>query len=230
VRRGVVALVVLLLLIVVADRLSAEITGRRLASEVRRSEHLAARPKVRIHGFPFWTQVAAGRYGDVSIDSSSTIVIRGIKIERAAARLHAVRVDVRDVVSGTVRDLPVGSGSGSAVVPYSSVNLAIRRYGGQVGSSVDVGPAGPGEAKLTGALGIAVRITARVSHGELIITPAARDLAALPSFVSDAIEGALARPIPLPPLPFNITLADGAFEPDGLHLAATANDSRFPVR
>jgi hypothetical protein len=230
VRRGVVALVVVLLLVVVADRVAAEVTGRRLAAEVQRAEHLSGRPRVTIHGFPFLTQVASGRYGDVGLDASSVIVVRGVRIEHAAARLHAVRVDVHDVLAGTVRDLPVGSGSGSAVVPYPSVNLAVTRYGGRLGSAVSVGPAGPGRARLAGALGLSVRITARVSHGELVITPAAADLAALPSFLADTVQGALAQPIPLPPLPFNVSLVDARFEPDGLHLAAAAENSRFPVR
>ncbi len=89
---------------------------------------------------------------------------------------------------------------------------------------------GAGTAKLTWPLGLSLKVTGAIVAGGVRITPDAGELAALPSFVSSGITQALATPIPLPALPFGVTVTSGRFEPAGLVLNATAQNSTFPVR
>lgn len=224
------AMVILLLVVVAMDRIANTIAEGRLASTIQASEGLDERPLVRINGFPFLTQVLRGRYRSVTLTSAQTIEARGIQVEQATATLTSVSVRASDALHGTVADVPVGSGRGSAVIPYSSVNEAVRQYAGAAGRLVSVGAAGPGQARVTGPLGLSVRITAQVTGGELVITPSADDLTALPGPVSAQVSSVLATPVPLPAFPFNVRLADGAFETDGLHVSATSRHSVFPVR
>lgn len=228
--RTAIWLLVVLVGLFVIDRGALAITEHRLASRIQNIEQLPSRPKVRIHGFLFLPQVVQGRYGSVSLGSPDPIHAAGIEVDQAEATLHSVRVTFRDVVHGTVSNVPVRSGHGSAVIPYSSLNSAVKKYGGATGSLVRVRAGHSGRARLVGPLGLAVAITARVEGGKLIITPSSSDLANLPESISQAASAALAGPIPLPAFPFNVHLSSGSFRDDGLHLAAVSHGSVFPVR
>lgn len=228
--RVLVLLLVLVGVLVGADRIAAAVVADRLASTIASSQHLATPPRVTFHGFPFVTQVLRGRYDDVGLEAQGPITAKGIRVDDASARLRSVRVRLRDALNGTVPNAPVETGAGTAVVPYSSVNTAVRRYGGTAGAAVRVEPGGPGHARVVGPLGLSVTITAKIEHGQLIIMPRASDLDALPSLIKGPVASALTRPVPLPAFPFNVRLSGGSFERDGLRLRATSRDSVFPVR
>ena len=51
------SLVLLVVLLVVADRLAARVAGQVVADRIKASQHLTTTPKVSVKGFPFLTQL-----------------------------------------------------------------------------------------------------------------------------------------------------------------------------
>jgi hypothetical protein len=61
--------IVVVLLLVAADRIGLLVAERTVASKVQSSQDLSSRPAVHIEGFPFLTQVIENRYRTVTLDS-----------------------------------------------------------------------------------------------------------------------------------------------------------------
>lgn len=163
--------------------------------------------------------------------SSKTPINRnGVAVSDVSMQLHGVKVAASDVLRGTVRQVRVHSGTATGLVTYPELNALISRVGGPLGSTVTITPTTPGHAKLNGPLGLSLDFAARVTDGNLVLTPDSSELEALPAFVKDAVTSALAAPIPLPAFPYNLTLTSGQLSPRGLELSAVANNTVFPVR
>ena len=232
-RRGLWLLILGLMILIalaVADRVAEVLAAHRLASTVQSSQHLSSRPTVTIRGFPFLTQVLRGRYTEVDLSSKTPVSQNGVEVSAVNLRLHGVRVTASDVVHGTVRNVFVQSGTGTALITYPELNSLFRRFGGTIGSAVTVTPTTPGHAKLNGPLGLSLDFAAAVTDGRLVVAPDRAELQGLPSFVRDAITSAVATPITLPAFPYNLSLASGHLEPNGLVLTGVAKNSLFPVR
>ena len=114
-RRRVVAALVLaavLPVLVTVDRVAASIAERTLATRIQTTQQLRSRPHVTPEGFPFLTQAITGRYRHVDITSTSSITRDGVTIGQAHVHLNNVHVGLGDVLRGTVRDVPVRTGTG----------------------------------------------------------------------------------------------------------------------
>jgi hypothetical protein len=99
-RRGpailLTTLVVIVVLLVVSDRVANAYTENRMASQVQTSLGLSGKPSVTIHGFPFWTQLAARDFNDVTMTASNeTISLKNagngtLEIKSLNATLHGL--------------------------------------------------------------------------------------------------------------------------------------------
>lgn len=234
--RGLVALlvtvVVVLVLLAVADRIAERIADHKLAGKIQSAQQLTSRPDVSIGGFPFLTQVLRGRYSSVTITSTSAIQVNGTAITAMHVHLTDVQVSTADAIHGTVRNVPVSAGTGTAVLSYTQVNALIARYAGTtIGSTITVtAGSSSGHARLVGPLGLSLDVTPQVRHGQLYLVDDSQQLATLSSLVAAPIQQTLAKPIPLPALPFNVHLTSATPESDGIRLQATSQNSVFPVR
>lgn len=228
--RAVVAVVLILLALVVVDRGAALLAARSLARNVQSAQGLAQRPHLTIRGFPFLTQVVAGRYRRVDVSTAGPVSRQGVEVTQAQASLRGVRVSAFDALRGTVRQVPVASGTGSALLNYSELTAVLARYAGPVGAAVTVTGTSDGRARLNGPFGLSLRLTASITDSRVVVVPDASDLQTLPAPVRSAVTTALATPVQIPPLPFNVRLTSGRLGPDGMVPDATARDSLFPVR
>lgn len=100
-RKLLAALVVLVGLALVADAGSAAYAEYRVSRELRSSLSLAADPDVRINGFPFLTQAAAGVYRSVDVRASA-VPVSGFGEVTVEATLRGVRVPAAQVIAGSV--------------------------------------------------------------------------------------------------------------------------------
>jgi LmeA-like phospholipid-binding len=79
-RRGpfglLIALLVIIVLLVISDRVANAFTENQMASQVQSSLGLSGKPDVTIHGFPFWTQLAARNFKDVTITASNETITK----------------------------------------------------------------------------------------------------------------------------------------------------------
>ncbi|HEX5269893.1 MAG TPA: DUF2993 domain-containing protein, partial [Gemmataceae bacterium] len=67
-RRWLIALGVLIVLLIAADRIGVAVAESTLASQIQKDQKLSQKPGVSISGFPFLTQVASRNFGHVAVD------------------------------------------------------------------------------------------------------------------------------------------------------------------
>lgn len=228
--RLLLAAVLVLATLVGADRLAAFLATRSLAKHVESAQHLAARPGAAIRGFPFLTQVLTGRYREVDLATRAPVTEQGVRISAAQVRLRGVAVGLSDMLHGTVADVPVRSGSGTALLTYSDLNRLAQLNGAGAGAAVTFASAGPGRVRVTGPFGLSITTAASVVNGQLHLSPDTQEFNALPAALRDLAAGLLAGPLPLPPLPFNVTIRSGTFNQQGLKIEANADGGVFPTR
>ncbi|HVU74153.1 MAG TPA: DUF2993 domain-containing protein [Mycobacteriales bacterium] len=233
VRRFVTLVVVLLLLLLVADRVAAYLTAIELESRVQRSEHLAHKPHVVVHGFPFLTQVIGGRYDRIDATVLDLPVPQGtaaggLQVSELHVTLRGVHVNLRDLLHGDVRRVPVDRGDATARVSYAQLDAALNQQvpGGLF--TVHTSDGGSGQVALAGTYsGVGGPVSVRgvagvtIADGRVRVTPVPSTLAALPSIVRDRVISALTASFGLPALPFDVHLQDAHATKDGVVLAAT---------
>lgn len=234
VRKLVTLVLVLLVLLVGLDRLAVHLTAVELESRVQKSEHLAHKPHVSIHGFPFLTQVIGGRYSRIDATVSDLPVPQGLDITELHVTLHGVHVRWRDVMHGDVRRVPVDRGDATALVSYAALDTALagRIPGGLFSVHTSdgrdgqialagryTGPGGP--VSISGVAGVTI------ANGRARVVPAPSTLAALPSLVRTPVTSALTASFPLPVLPFDVQLQGAHATKDGVVLTAVAEKLVF---
>jgi hypothetical protein len=120
--RLVVILVVLGGLLYGADRLAARYAANQIASVVQSDAHLAHRPKVVVKGFPFLTQVAAGRYRHIDV-TATDIFEHGQTNGGAVLHLDfaGVQIPASKALSNAVKTVPVKQVTGSVAIPFADL-------------------------------------------------------------------------------------------------------------
>ncbi len=227
-RRALVLVVLaVLVLLVVADRLTESAAARALSVEARQTGLLAADPTVTIKGFPFLTQAFHGRYTEIDVTTHG-IHRSGLRLDTVSGRFEGVHVGLRAALDGQVGLVRIDRATGAVEVTYADLNayLAARH--------LSAAPTGDGTAvRLRGLATVAGRrvtvdapVTLAVSASTLTVTPVAgqlRDPAGpLPAAVATAVGVALTVRITLAELPFGLQLQTVTATPLGLRLTAAA--------
>lgn len=122
-RRLLIGLLVVVVLLVVADRVGAAYANRRLAAQVRTELALQRDPTVRIRGVPFLTQAIGGRYRDVQVllpdvDSGP---LQNVAID---ARLRGVHAPLGEVLRGRIAEVAVDRITGELTIGYDDLARA----------------------------------------------------------------------------------------------------------
>ena len=149
-RRWVIALVVLVGLLVAADRVAAAVAESQLAAKIQQSQKLSQKPSVSIGGFPFLTQVVSRDFSHATVDINN-LDARGVPI----AHIHA---DLRGVhVSSGYNSATVDSLDSTASLTYAEVSTALSNDAGVGTITVSQGAAGSNQVKAGFSLiGVAV--------------------------------------------------------------------------
>lgn len=223
------AVLFLAVVLVVVDRIAVKVVEHRLAARIQTSQQFSARPDVTIHGFPFLTQVLAGKYGHVTLQARSPITEQGVELTNADVEMHGVTVKTSDALNGRVSTLPVRSGTGSAFISYAAITTALNKDTSSLGVALSIKGGAPGHATISGPFGLSLGVKAKVTDGQLTVTADPSDIAQLPALVQPLVTSALQNPIRLPPFPFNVTLSSAQLEPTGVELQAVAHNATFPI-
>ncbi|MFG2103155.1 DUF2993 domain-containing protein [Micromonospora echinaurantiaca] len=239
-RKVLITLVVLLLvlagLLVVADRVAAGVAERAIADQVRqevaKQDAQSAPPEVEVGGFPFLTQVLDGRYERISI------VLRNVQgsVQGDAVSVPRLDVDARDVRASldTIRsgqgEVVAETVNGTGTISYDSLAKLLDRPGlrlaeqdGRLAVTAPVDILGQrltvtGTADITvGKEGqVALRFNDLDAEG-LPNVPLARTL------LNNYAKG-ISVDVPLPDLPFQLTVREVRPLPEGLAVTADARD------
>lgn len=242
-RKALVTLVVLLLvlvgLLVVADRVAAGVAERAIADQVKqevaKQDAQSAPPKVDVGGFPFLTQVLAGKYERISI------VLRDVKgsVQGDAVTVPQLDVDARNVRASldTLRsgqgDVVAETVNGTGTVTYDSLAKLLDRPGLTLGEQngklavkapVDIlgqklTVTGTADVTVSKEGKVALRFNDLNAEG-LPAVPLARTL------LNNYAKG-ISIDVPLPELPFQLNVREVKPLPQGL--AVTADAKNVPI-
>ncbi|MGY2128830.1 LmeA family phospholipid-binding protein [Blastococcus sp. SYSU DS0617] len=221
-------LVVVLLLAglgLLADRVAVGIAEDRVAEELAGTGGLVGTPEVDIAGFPFLTQVFAGRYEDVRVafDAEELPQPEGT---RASVSLQGVQVPLSAVLAGSVTEVPVDRIDGVATLSYD-------RLAAEIGAGTTLVPEGDGlrierSVELLGrTLPVSAAGTVALEDDELVIdVDRARGAGVeIPAFLVDRVSDLLDLRYTVPDLPFGLQLTGVAPAADGVRVRVEATGS-----
>lgn len=228
--KKLLALVVLLVLLVVADRVAVGVAEGQLADRVQTSQNLPSKPTAHIAGFPFLTQVVGGRYEQVSL-SLPAVERDGLRLSEVNIRADGVRVALGDLIGGRVASVPIDHARGDVLLTYDDLDayLAQRVEVPKVTVKRD-----GQDAKVTGTVEIPVlnrsvsvsgNAAVDVSGDEVTIRPTA--VQALTGFLPGLAEGpareALTVHFTIKGLPLGVRLDGATLTDQGVRFTALAD-------
>lgn len=237
-RRGVpllaITLIVLLGLLVVADRVAANVAADRIRTQLvaeldERNVH-AASTDVSVSGFPFLTQVAQGHYEKITIDMRQ-VNLSGTTLPSLFVVARGVEADTADLIDGTAK-VSADQVSGSAMVDWATlatlVNYARFGLSDVTFSSASGALRVRGSANLAGSR-IPMSAVADLSVNSGVVRLRVRDAqvegSALPALAQAQLDSLVARlsvEFRIPPLPFRLSIDDVRVEQPGLSVTASA--------
>lgn len=233
-RRLAVSAVVVVLLLVVADRVAAQIASTAAVSQiVQKSQGLTRKPTVSFGGFPFLNQVAVGKYTDISVGIDG-IRAGSVRIEHIAGHLKGAHVPLSTAIRGHVSSIPVDHVTAAVKMRYTDLNAFLKDQPGhltlgqrngalQVSGSFDVGGetvkvSGSGRLGADGSGFTITPTSLHVSGGGI-----GGVLGGVTSSLGDLLSAFPAVPVPLPDLPFHLRLTSVRSEDDALVASAVAD-------
>jgi Cu/Zn superoxide dismutase len=209
-----VTLIVIVLILLGADRAANAYTENQFASQVQSSLELSGKPQVSIEGFPFLTQLAARDFRTVDISASNeTAGTAGqLEISSLTATLHGMHI--HGLSSATVDQF-----SASALIDFS----ALAKAGG-IPQGITLSADGPNQVK------------AEVSIGPLSDTAVAQVTQSGSSQVNIKIVKAGGIPLSLlgsatnftitiPKLPAGVSIQSVSVTQQGLRIAASGRNT-----
>lgn len=221
VRKLLLAVVVLVALLAVTDRVAESFAERAVADRI--DAELDQRPKVEIHGFSFLLQAVQGHYDEITV-SGTRASKDGIGVSDFRAELDGVDIPLGDALHGSVDKVPTQVIKGSALVRYADVAAV-------AGNGITVAADGKQRVRVTGTVNVlGQRLEAsavsevRITGKRLTIRAVSYqvDGASPPAAVQRAIGSLLDVTVTLPDLPYKLTIEDVAITKTGIRLVASA--------
>jgi hypothetical protein len=204
----VIAVVVLAVILLAADRITLVVAEHTAANTIRNAQHLDRTPSVTIHGFPFLTQLATGLLGRVDVTASNFTAGESghtVRISRLVAHLH--RVHLNGFSSARAESV-----TASATIGYPALSSALGfpvRYGGRssdglgrVATTQTVSALGQ---QLTGVASAEVAVRAG-NELQFVHPQASVDGVNVPTAISDQIAAVFDRSLAITRLPFGLAV------------------------
>jgi LmeA-like phospholipid-binding len=141
-----IIVLVVLVLLVVSDFAARAYTENQMASQVQSSLGLSGKPKVTIHGFPFWTQLLARDFKTVTVTASNET----INVSNAASGLLQI-----SSLNATLDGMHIHGLNSATIDHFTATALVTFTALGNVGgipSGVTLVPDGPNQIKATVSL------------------------------------------------------------------------------
>lgn len=221
-KKLLIALAVLAVLAVAADRVAEHVAGDKVATMVQDRESLAATPTVGFAGFPFLTQVLANDFQAVRVALSSVDARAG---DTASIRVDDIAATFFDVTtSNRFRSASAARMTGSALIRFDSISELgdIRAaYGGETSDGTGVMALTSDALEADGV----VKAGVAVQNGSLSFTGTdGTTRIRMPQNLRPALETFVLHPHPLYGLPQSFTIDSLTVAPEGLRLELSARD------
>ncbi len=231
-RKLLIALVIILVALVAADRIAVHIAQRKVASRVAAAYSLARPPSVTIQGFPFLTQLVAGNYQQVDI-SLASVVRSGVDLRNLQARFDRVHAPLRELVGAdraSVKVITADHAAATALIPFPVVQRRLPR-------GITLSQDGGGELRLSGKLGyqgLWVPVTAavglRVTGNAIEVVPHDVIVGGALAVPPALLGSRLAFTLPVHDLPMHLKMTRVRVTAGGFEVSAAARDVAFESR
>lgn len=224
-RRVLLALLVLLGLLVAADRGGLLLAERVVARQLQRSADLPASPEVDLGGGLFLPQLLRGRYPQVEV-RAVRVPAGEVQVAELDVVLRGVRLPLADLVRG-VRSLPVDQVRAEALVDYAALSRA-------AGEGLSVGPGDESRVRVTGRarvlgqdLSVAALSRVELAGQAVRVTPEQYEtgLGLADAVVTRALGGRFDVVVPLERLPLGLQLDRLRVTRRGVVASASAQDA-----
>ena len=206
-RRAVVVIVVIVGLLVIADRVAVVEAQSTVAARIETDQHLSQRPDVSIRGFPFLTQAIGGRYTHVTL-TLHDLRDRTVPVQTLTVDLRGVHVPLGSVFSHHVTRVPVDRAAATVLISFADLNS----YFGTRHLVVSRGP--DGQVAVSGSVTVAGHTVSASGSGRIDVRGS--DLVV-------TVGHGLDLTIPLGGLPFRIALVGAKATKAGIVVQATAS-------
>jgi hypothetical protein len=223
-----VLLVVMILLVggvVAADRIGVRVAQDEIAKQVAAQYNLPRKPTVTIHGIPFLTQAIGGEYDQIDVNigdwTQQDVTVSDLKIQ-----LSGLKAPLMDVISGDDSTMAARTATASAIVPFDAIkkrapkgvkeisaegkNLKLQGTFAFLGVNTDA------------TLVVAVKATSK----GIALTPQSVQ-SGVGSIPMAVLQQRLTFTVPVPNLPIGSRVTKIEVTPNGLLLAATADNIKF---
>jgi hypothetical protein len=220
-----IALFLMIIVLVIADRIAVIIAEHKISDRVASAYDLPARPGVSIAGFPFLTQVVAGKYHSVDIRVRS-VMSDGVPVTGLDARLTDVRASISQLRGRSPEPVTAAHASATATVPLSAVRsrlppgITLRPDG----AALRVG----GTTHYLGLdLPVSATVTPTASPSGITLTPRQVHVGNVVSVPAGTLAGRLHIAVPLGTLPLHLRVTSVKVVPDGLRISAAGQNVHF---
>ena len=224
--RALLAVLLLLVgLVLGADRVGEEVAEDQGARVLAERAGLAGSPDLEFGGFPFLTQAVSGRYEDVRVSLTGADLGQP-EGTRADVSLRGVQVALSDVVSGSVQDVPVEGVDGTVTLPYA---LLADDLG--PGTTVTRDGDGLRVQRTVEVAGVGLPLSARGTlslDGDAVVFDVGDVSGAgvdVPPFLVEQVSDPLDLSYRIPPLPFGLQVTGVEPADDGVRLRVEAVDT-----
>lgn len=223
-----IAIVALVGLLVMADRITAAMAESAVAKRVDSQSPFVdsnSKAHVSINGFPFLTQAAAGTYRDIRVSADALTIdqVHGVRLD---TQMRGVHVPLNNAMNRDVKSLPIDHVTATATVPFPEAARLTGIDGLQLSDDhgtlrVSLGVSVPAMGDVTASADAAIRVDGnRVSYRVAdVVVNGAPVPDALASTVEQQMNGALS----LPQLPYQLRVTGVRTTPAGIEATARAD-------
>jgi LmeA-like phospholipid-binding len=218
-RKGLVVFLILLVgVIIAADRIGLWVAQDQIAKNVASQYDLDHRPEVKIKGFPFLNQALSGRYGEIDVNVGDVTQL-GVHLTGTVVKLKGVKAPLSDALHGDASNMVADTATSVATVSYADVDKQAPRGLKVSAKGKDLQVRGP-----VTVLGLSRTVTATVT-----VRPSGRSVRVVPQTVDAGgttipvtlVQQAFSFTMPVKGLPLNTRISDVQIGQDGLRVTTT---------
>jgi hypothetical protein len=218
-RKGLVIFLILLVgLIIAADRIGLWVAQDQIAKNVASQYGLDHKPDVKIKGFPFLNQALNGRYGEIDVNVGDVTQL-GVHLTNTVVTLKGVKAPLSDALHGDASKMVADTATSVATVSYADVDKQAPRGLKISAKGKDLQVRGP-----VTVLGLSRTVTATVT-----VRPSGRSVRVVPQTVDAGgttipvtlVQQAFSFTMPVKGLPLNTRISDVQIGQDGLRVTTT---------
>ena len=224
-RKLLILFLVLVILLIAADRISAYVAQRKVASRLASAYSLSSPPSVTIQGFPFLTQVMAGRYTQVDVALSS-VMAGDVEMRDLRARFTGVHAPLVRLLGNGTGTVSADDATATALIPFASVS---RRLPLGITLAAD-----GGALKLSGKIGyqgfqvpVSAAVSLHVTATSIEVSPRNVTVGGTLPVPPGPLGSRLALVLPVHDLPMHLKVTSVRITNGGFEVSASARDVEF---